>query len=160
MRVTRLRTQLEWNDNGLPRVVGKEIISKAAVNDLNNAAFTLPYVLEVDENGEVLEGEKEFEGMINAEVAAIRRARSAAKGDYDSHVFMLDRICGKPKQSVESTSMSMTYQEYLNTLPPPPSDEEVEAQVTALLELRPEDGSHAQSIKLRRLQYQEMTDDL
>lgn len=63
--------------------------------------------------------------MTNGEVAAIRHARKAASGDFKATQDILDRIMGKPKQSVESTTTTLNYLDYLDYLAehnPPPDD--------------------------------------
>jgi hypothetical protein len=62
------------------------------------------------------EAELEFSGMTNAEVMIVKLARAAARGDKDSTAAMLDRVLGKPKQSVESKSMKLTYEDYLKEM--------------------------------------------
>jgi hypothetical protein len=155
-----LSTHIEWHNN-LPRVVGKEVLTKQALNDLNECALTLDYnPIRSEDTGEILPSELRFVGKMNAEVAAIKRAEAAAQGDDDIYERVLDRVLGKPKQSVETKSMTMTYQDYLDTLPEPPSPEEREAEVLELLALDPNDSSPAQAIRLRKLQYQSLADDL
>jgi hypothetical protein len=153
-----LSTHIEWHNN-LPRVVGREVLSKQVITDLHPAVLTLDYVPRRSEDtGEILPGEEEFIGKMNIEVAMIRAARDCAYGDYDKLEKMLDRILGKPKQSVETKSMTMTYQDYLDSLPEPSKDDEVE--IEALLSLNPEDASQAYSLQLRKAQFAELADDL
>lgn len=59
------------------------------------------------EQGEVLPGERDFIGMTNAQVAAIRQARRAASGDGEAFEKMSDRIIGKPKQEVVNTNIQL-----------------------------------------------------
>ena len=54
--------------------------------------------------------------MSNIEVMWIRLAEKAANGDMGAMSMMFDRLLGKPKQSVETASVSMTYQEFLKEL--------------------------------------------
>ena len=54
--------------------------------------------------------------MSNIEVMWIRLAEKAANGDTGAMNMMFDRILGKPKQSVETASVSMTYQDFLEQL--------------------------------------------
>jgi hypothetical protein len=86
------------------------------------------------------------------------------KAPYSARVHaacaLLDRGWGKPAQYTESVNVGMSFQDYLDNLPPPPSDAVVEARTKALLELNPEDTSQAQHIKVRRLQRQLEAEDL
>ena len=51
--------------------------------------------------------------MTNAEVMIVKLARSAAGGDQEATSMLLDRVLGRPKQSVESKNLSMTYADVL-----------------------------------------------
>jgi hypothetical protein len=156
---TVLKTQIEWRDN-VPHVVGKEAFTKVSLSAMAVAAVSLPYkpVTFINDDGEeqVDPEELEFEGLSNGEVMLIRQARNAALGDYDSTVMLLDRICGKPKQQIDSTTMTLTLQDYLAGLPAPP----VVTDVTNLLDLKPEDGSQRHAIRLKVAQMQDLIDDL
>lgn len=104
---------IEWVD-GRPRPAYREIISKRAVEELHTTAFSLPYErlpLEIE-----LGIDEDLEGMTNGEVMVIRQARLAASGDSIAYNMLLDRILGKPKQSVEAKTLSLTYQDYLQEL--------------------------------------------
>lgn len=57
-----------------------------------------------------------FEGLSNLEVAAIRRAEAAAYGDLESQKWIHERIEGKPRQQIESLTVTATYKDYLAEL--------------------------------------------
>lgn len=76
----------------------------------------MPYQGEYNEELDMYIIEPRFEGMTNAEVMWIRTAEKAASGDLAATNLILDRVLGKPKQSVESMSMSMSYPEFLEFL--------------------------------------------
>ncbi|MDP7429978.1 MAG: hypothetical protein QGG97_00350 [Flavobacteriales bacterium] len=90
------------------------MITKEVLVDLPVAALSLPY--ERSEKDVFLEKDSEFEGMTNAEVMNVRLARNAAKGDMDAIKTLQDRVLGKPKQQIESRSITETYTQYLERL--------------------------------------------
>ena len=148
---------IEWRDN-VPYVVGKEVFTKTSLTAMVPAAIATQFKPRRNRDGEIKEEDKDFIGLTCGEAMMIRQARDASYGALDATEFLTDRLCGKPKQSVESTSLTMTFQDYLDTLPPPPQINVVE--IEALLELKPDDASQAHSLKLRKLQHLALTDDL
>ncbi len=101
--------------NGMPEPAYKDI-NPSSVKQLATTALSLPYEGEYNEELGMNIIEPRFEGMSNAEVMWVRMAERAAQGDLDAAKILLDRVLGKPKQSVESTSMSLTYPEYLELM--------------------------------------------
>lgn len=127
---------IAWTPEGLPLPVSVPALTKQGIEELPRTALSLPYVVPplilpldpgkdatraqraaYDAECERLEYEHslelEFQGMTNAEVMVIRQARAAAKGDPAATRDMLDRVLGKPKQSVESTSVVLSYEDVL-----------------------------------------------
>ena len=108
------KTAIEWV-NGVPEAVYKNI-TPTSVKQLANTALSLPYqgeyIAELDTN--VIE--PRFAGMSNAEVMWVKMAEKAANGDLKAAEMILDRVLGKPKQSVESATMTMNYTEFLDYL--------------------------------------------
>ena len=125
-----------WGPDGVPRPSAVPALTPQGIGDLAAVALSLPYKLkplkvfpplakdasavekgrrqlEEEEAQREYEDELEFEGMTNAEVMIIRMARTAACGDQAAADKMLDRVLGRPKQSVESKSMTMTYADVL-----------------------------------------------
>ena len=109
--------------DGVPRPSSVPTISRQGIEDLAAVALSLPYKiaevpLGLDDKAHAeavarREDEMEFEGMTNAEVMIVKLARSAAGGDAEATSMLLDRVLGRPKQSVESKTMSMTYADVL-----------------------------------------------
>jgi hypothetical protein len=146
---------IAWTPEGLPVPVSVPMLSKAGIEELATAALSLTYKIEPlvlsdippsaspaekariaaenDRLEKAHESELEFEGMTNAEVMIVKLARAAARGDKDSTAAMLDRVLGKPKQSVESKSMKLTYEDYLKemarTAALPPAESVAEEEV-------------------------------
>lgn len=106
------KAMIEWV-NGVPEPC-YGYINPSSIKKLAVAAASIPYSGEWDADLEMNIIEPRFEGLTNVEVMWIKVAEKAARGDLDATNMMLDRILGKPKQSVESTSMTMSYQEFLN----------------------------------------------
>lgn len=102
--------------NGVPEPTYGKIVNVQSVKKLAQVAASLPYEGEWDEELEMFIIEPRFKGMSNVEVMWVRLAEKAANGDVGAMGMIFDRILGKPKQSVETASVSMTYQEFLTEL--------------------------------------------
>ena len=102
--------------NGVPEPTYGKIVNPQSVKKLAQVAASLPYEGEWDEDLEMYVLDPRFKGMSNVEVMWIRLVEKAANGDMAATNMILDRILGKPKQSVESASVSMTYQEFLKEI--------------------------------------------
>ena len=102
--------------NGVPEPTTVKIVNPQSVKKLAQVAASFPYQGEWDEELETYIVEPRFKGMSNIEVMWIRLAEKAANGDTGAMNMMFDRILGKPKQSVETASVSMTYQDFLEQL--------------------------------------------
>ena len=107
-------TAIQWV-NGVPEPIVKHI-TPTSVKTLATTALSMPYQGEYNEELDMYIVEPRFAGMTNAEVMWIRTAEKAASGDLAATNLILDRVLGKPKQSVESMSMSMSYPEFLEFL--------------------------------------------
>jgi len=127
---------IAWTPEGVPVPVDVPALTRAGIEELPRTALSLPYLVpplvlpldpgkdatraqraQYDAECERLEyehsSEMEFLGMTNAVVMVIKQARAAAKGDPGATRDMLDRVLGKPKQSVESTSVVLSYEDVL-----------------------------------------------
>lgn len=114
------RRMVSWV-GGMPVPTSVPLVTKPALEELASVAMSLPYVPTPPKDlvpdtpkwtaWEL--AEREFEGMTNAEVILIKMARSAASGDQGAATALLDRILGRPKQSVESKSFTMSYTDVL-----------------------------------------------
>lgn len=117
------KRMIVWGPDGVPRPSSVPALTPQGIGDLAAVALSLPYKIadvppnlpdkEHQEAVQRREEEMEFEGMTNAEVMIIKLARSAAGGDQEATSMLLDRVLGRPKQSVESKSMTMTYADVL-----------------------------------------------
>lgn len=108
------KTAIEW-ENGVPKPVYKNI-TPTSVKQLAATALSLPYEGEYIPELDMLYLDPRFEGMSNAEVMWVRMAEKASNGDLKAAEMILDRVLGKPKQSVESATMTMNYTEFLDYL--------------------------------------------
>lgn len=108
------KTAIEWV-NGVPEPVYKNI-NPSSVKQLAITALSLPYQGEYVPELDVMYIDPRFEGMSNAEVMWIRMAEKASTGDLKAAEMILDRVLGKPKQSVENATMTMNYTEFLDYL--------------------------------------------
>ena len=109
---------VSWDVDGNPVVRSVSVFTKAQVSEIAMAAASLPYVDPNDELAVTLGlPPSEFHGKTNLEVMLIRQARWAAEsGDTDVIDKVLDRLVGKPKQSVESHTISETYDQALQRI--------------------------------------------
>jgi hypothetical protein len=102
------KRMIVWGPDGVPRPASTPVLSPKNLEDLATTALSLPFV-----SDPLSLSDKEFEGMTNAEVMLVRLARAAAGGSQAATEAMLDRVLGRPKQSLESKSMTMTYADVL-----------------------------------------------
>lgn len=133
------RRIIVWGPDGMPVPSAQPMLTKPGIEALTTVALSLPYKirdkvpfeltvpLPVDASQAAKaqretdlaraeyewEQDQEFVGLTNAEVMIIRLARAAAEGNLSSIESLLDRSLGRPKQSVETKSMSMTYADVL-----------------------------------------------
>jgi hypothetical protein len=84
------------------------MLSPKNVEDLASTALSLPY-----KTDPFSVSDEEFVGMTNAEVMLVRMARLAAGGDLSAANVLLDRVLGKPKQSIESKNVNVSYADVL-----------------------------------------------
>lgn len=69
-----------------------------------------------DSNGDYLPGEEDFEGMTNHDVMWTRIGKRAGGGCLEAANMLLDRSIGKPKQHVETLSVTATLQDFLDQI--------------------------------------------
>lgn len=82
------------------------LITKNQLQDLYMAAAAQPFICE-----DPLDPDFPYNGMTCAEVMVRKQILKAAQtGDAE---MVMDRLLGRPKQSVESTKLSLTYEDFL-----------------------------------------------
>ena len=113
LEIKHYSKSIKWV-NGVPQPAYREIISRESVGDLPLVTLSLPYERTPSEIIDDID--KDLEGLTNAEVIMIRITRQAAHGDQDAVKILLDRILGKPKQSIETKTLALNYQDYLEEL--------------------------------------------
>ncbi len=101
--------------NGMPEPY-IQCINPATVKQLATTAMSMPYEGEFNPDTGTYVIDPKYEGMTNAEVMWMKVAQQAANGNLKAVNIILDRVLGKPKQSIESTTMSMSYSEFLEQL--------------------------------------------
>lgn len=107
---------IRW-EKGNPVPVYAPPLNKHQMSELVTAALSSEYEGDVDpETGEPINVDPRYVGMTNAEVMAVRLAKKAASGHDKSVTEVLDRILGKPKQSVESVGVKMNYRDFLDVI--------------------------------------------
>ena len=109
------RRMIQWDANGMPVPATVPMVSKEGVSELARTVMSLPFEPARGLDGEVSEEERGYveQGLTNIEVTLLRMAKAAASGDLSTANVLLDRILGKPKQSVESKSLTLTYEDWL-----------------------------------------------
>lgn len=107
---------IEWVD-GRPMPRYAQPLNKQQMSELVTAALSTEYEGDIDpETGEPCNFDSRYRGMTKAEVMALRLADRAAAGDNKATTEVLDRVLGKPKQSVETVGVKMTYHDFLEML--------------------------------------------
>jgi len=110
---TVVSRQIIWDKDGNPRPALVPMLSKHALSTLAQVALSLPA-------NQVEELDCEDTNISVAEKAFLQTAAKATKdqGSKEHFQFLLDYAIGKPTQKVESTNMSMTLDQYLESLDP------------------------------------------
>lgn len=106
---------IRW-ENGVPYPVYAPPMQKDQLSSLINAAIAVEYEGELDEETGERHLDPRYEGCTMGEVMALKLAEKAASGNLNAVNMVFDRILGKPKQSVESTTMTVSYTDYLAQL--------------------------------------------
>lgn len=102
----------EWVDE-LPQPLGGKRFQRDQVESLYFAAAALPYRGEWDSELQTFVMDERFEGLTYGEVMVMRQIIAAGAGDLGAVEKVMDRLLGKPKQAVETKSMTMSYAEFL-----------------------------------------------
>ena len=102
------KSVIVWKDN-LPTVESREIFPTENLKLITETILAEPY-------DDPLGIFPKYKGMSNGEVVLRQLIRRATLGCKDATKELLDRIVGKPKQTIESKRLTMTYQDYLDGL--------------------------------------------
>lgn len=107
--VAVLRRLVTWDADGNPVVTTEKQLNKGALQDLYMVAAAQPYVVDPHDPQDA-----QYEGMTCAEVMVRKQTQTAARlGDAE---VVMDRLLGRPKQSVESTKLTLTYEDTLKEI--------------------------------------------
>lgn len=97
-----------WVD-GAPVLASVPLVTKQTLNDLYLAAAAQPYIANPHDPQDA-----QYEGLTCAEVMVRKQIILAARtGDAE---IVMDRLLGRPKQTVESTKLSLTYEDKLKEI--------------------------------------------
>ena len=129
---------VKW-ENGVPVPVYTEPVTPQSVTKLIRHEYATEYEPLLDPEGNPLFGEDRYIGLTKAEAAAVRFTNASARGDMDATKFIYDRILGKPKQQVETISMTLTLEEFLANEQKFASEEYVTTELPTVLETEWED---------------------
>lgn len=124
------RSLISWKD-GIP------YLSNTPVRVSQDPREILPTLLKLALDLPYSGLDPNLQGLTNAEAMAITHARKAADGDQFSTEILLDRVVGKPPQTIKSVALTgdindfldrVAEQEFRTTIevPPPPPIEQVE----------------------------------
>ncbi len=107
-----------WDKDGNPLVRNVQVFTRAQVSEIAMAAASEPFI---DPNDELAISlglpPSEFYGATNLEVMLVKQARNAAKtGDTDVVEKILDRLIGRPKQSIEKHEIVESYESALKRI--------------------------------------------
>lgn len=104
-----LRRLVVWGPDGTPVLTTEPVITKAQINDLYMAAAAQPYVPDPHNPQDA-----QYAGLTCAEVIVRKQIILAARtGEAET---VMDRLVGRPKQSVESTKLTLTYEDTLKEI--------------------------------------------
>lgn len=124
----------DWVE-GMPRPVGRESMQTEQVHQLYHASMALPYRGEWDPHSQQYVVDPRYEDMTYGEVIILKQVEKAANGDSKAAESVVDRLIGKPKQSVESKSMHMSYTEFLELSAQQAADEDADIQELPVYDL-------------------------
>lgn len=119
----------EFDENGMPVPVYRQPPTHDELRAEILNAFCLPYTGARDPEGDLLPDESQYVGKSKLEVMMHRVSDRAALGDMEAVNFMFDRTIGKPKQHVESVSVTMSYQDFLKEIAQDDSPMAIQADV-------------------------------
>ena len=115
------RAELEWRE-GIPYLtsvpVRISVNPEATLRTLLRTCLDLPY----DGSDPTLKGLSQGEAMV------INMTRAAAEGDSDARTQVIDRFLGRPKQSIESVSLTGDLNEFLDKVAKETKIETVEVE--------------------------------
>jgi hypothetical protein len=107
--VVKYRAMLRWDGDTPFLTCAPERLSKdpqASIPDLLRKVLDMPY-----------QGDNPaYEGLSFGEALVISMARDAADGSGDARDAILDRLLGKPKQSIESVQITATLNDFLDSV--------------------------------------------
>jgi len=106
---------IDWED-GMPVLKYRNVVKKEAIEELTRHAMSQAYEGEWEPLLQCYIEDPRFKGMMKAEVMRHKLIDKATKGDIDAIKLIDERLLGKPKQSVESKNMHITYEDYLMEL--------------------------------------------
>jgi len=99
--------------NGKAVPYDRKPLHKDAAQSIYNSWAALPYEGAWDADIQQKVINPEYVGMLNLEVLIVEQFKRAQAGDQKAISEIMDRILGKPKQSVESTNMNLSYTDFL-----------------------------------------------
>lgn len=103
------RRLVVWSEDGLPVVTTAPLVTQAQLKDLYAGAAAEPF-----DCPDPLNPDHKYHGLPMAEVAVRKQMRAAAlTGDAEA---VMDRLMGRPKQTTEKTTLSLTYEDALKEI--------------------------------------------
>lgn len=112
--------QIGWTEDEDGRMVPVPVFSKTfnrqTMNELMPILLAEAYQPDVDEDGEIPEKEKRYQGKPLGHVILERRMHEAAAGNHEIAKDMLDRILGKPVQQTQNTNVNITLSDHLKNI--------------------------------------------
>lgn len=100
-----------YNNRNNPIAISKQTVEQYGLTALNN-----PYEGSWNPVTNTYDIEPQYLGKTNYEVIWEKMTQIAAGGSLDHAKFIFDRVLGKPMQQMEVTSMSVSYDQYLEEL--------------------------------------------
>lgn len=103
----------EWED-GAPKPRGSKSMKKEQLQDLYHASLGIMYQGDWDPMTQTYVIDPLYAGMTYGQMMVFKQVRKAAEsGEANLIEKVMDRVLGKPKQAMETVTMSLSYEEFM-----------------------------------------------
>lgn len=133
----------DWSKEGIPSPKLSKTMMKEQVQQLYHAAIARPYMGQWNPDTQTYFCEADYRHLTKMEVIIERIVDRATTGELKAVDMLMDRVLGKPKQSVEAVTMSLSYTEYLDRLAK--EEQEEQNQQNQIINLLPDTNTHWRS---------------
>lgn len=103
------RRIVQWDAQGNPVVSLEPMVTSAQVRDLHAAAVARPFSAP-----DPVDPDHKYDGLPMIEVMVLKKVERAARSGESEEV--LDRLVGRPKQTTETTKLTVSYEDALREI--------------------------------------------